>query len=172
MATAAKTNLTGYWTFFCNPKYWAIDAFLSASPFVSDSEYRIASWQREYFSKGQLGVVRVGLDSRSLKHLGGRERLRRGIYAIVEVTGSPIPEKWMLDPSRSPNRSRLCVPIRYIRNYLDRPVLLTAIEHDSVIRSDRYLITGYQAASMPLAKDAFNRVLLYGEEHIGKRGVL
>lgn len=164
----AKTKITGYWTFYCNPKYWAVDEFLlNAEPEVK-SEYRIASWQKNHFEKGQLGVIRVGSDGRTKSQLNGRKKLAKGIYAIVEIIGSPVPQrKSKSDFKISHNKdesSRLVVPIKYIRNYILNPVLFADIENDIIIRSDSYLLNGVQAASMPLLEDTFNRILLYGEE--------
>lgn len=165
----AKTKITGFWTFYCNPKYWAIDEFLlNAEPEVK-SEYRITSWQKNHFEKGQLGVIRVGSDGRSQSQLKGRKKMKKGIYAIVEIIGSPFQQKksksdFKINPNKDES-GRFVVPIKYIRNYIDNPVLFSDIENDIVIKSDSYLLKGIQAASMPLLEDAFNRILLYGEEN-------
>jgi hypothetical protein len=164
----SKTKLTGYWTFFCNPKYWAVDEFLMNIKPNFKSQYRIASWQKEYFSKGQLGVIRVGNDNRNKAELKGRKKLNKGVYAVVEITG--VPFKQVNSKSNFKIRhqkaesNRFIVPIQYKRNYINNPVLFSEIENDFIIKSDRYLLKGIQAASMPLLEDTFNRILLYGEE--------
>lgn len=164
-----KTKITGFWTFFCNPKYWAVDEFLLNIKPNFVSEYRITSWQKNHFEKGQLGVIRVGIDGRNQTQLDGRKKLERGIYAIVEIMGSPVPqvkEKLGFKIEHQKGESgRFVVPIKYIRNYIESPVLFSAIENDIVIRSDLYLLKGVQAASIPLVEDVFNRILLYGEEN-------
>ena len=165
----SKIKATGFWTFYCNPKYWAVDDFLLNIKPNFVSEYRITSWQKKHFGIGQLGVIRVGYDTRSKTQLNGKKRLERGIYAIVEIIGLPFQHK----PANSDFRiehqkgesERLVVPIKYIRIYIEKPVLLSDIENDIVIRSDKYLLKGVQAASMPLIEDVFNRILLYGEEN-------
>ena len=82
-----KTRPTSYWTFFCNPARWQIDEFLASQQ--EEDHYRITRWQSTWFSPGQLGVVRVGVDERTRAQLAGKERLVPGIYAIVQVMGMP-----------------------------------------------------------------------------------
>jgi hypothetical protein len=164
-----KTKITGYWTFFCNPKYWAVDEFLFNIKPNFKSEYRITTWQRNYFEKGQLGVIRVGTDGRNKTQLNGGKKLSKGVYAIVEIIGKPLPQgksKSDFKINQQKNESgRFVVPIKYIRNYIDNPVLFSDFENDIVLKSDLYLLKGIQAASMPLSEDSFNRILLYGEEN-------
>lgn len=164
-----KTKITGYWTFFCNPKYWAIDDFLLKIKPNFKSEYRIASWQKNFFEKGQLGVIRVGTDGRSKAQLNGRKKLNKGIYAIVEIIGSPYQQgKSKSDfkiNQQKDESGRFVVPIKYTRNYIENPILFSDLENDIMIKSDLYLLKGIQAASMPLLEDSFNRILLYGEEN-------
>ncbi|OWV35663.1 hypothetical protein CE489_17060 [Bacillus spizizenii] len=49
---------TGFWTFFCNPKVWAIDDFLSSNQ-IEDT-FSITSWQKEWFKESQQGIISVG----------------------------------------------------------------------------------------------------------------
>jgi hypothetical protein len=165
----SKTKTTGFWTFFCNPKYWAVDEFLLNIEPGFISEYRITSWQKNNFAEGQLGVIRVGSDSRNRTQLRGRKKLDRGIYAIVEIIGMPFQQGSLNSDFKIGHQKgetgRFVVPIKYIRNYINSPILLSDLENDIVIKSDLYLLKGIQAASMPLLEDTFNRVLLYGEEN-------
>jgi hypothetical protein len=162
-----RVQTTGYWTFFCNPKYWAIDSFLSEVNFNPKSQYRITSWQKESFERGQLGVIRVGTDIRTKLELNGRKRLERGIYALVEVDGEPFLTPGTGSSFKIENQkneaARYSVPIRYLNNYIFNPILLSELLHDQVIGQDRYLLKGIQAATMPLQKDTFDRLLLYAE---------
>ncbi len=164
-----KTKTTGYWTFFCNPKYWAVDDFLLKIKPNFKSEYRIASWQKNFFEKGQLGVIRVGTDGRSKAQLNGRKKLDKGVYAIVEIIGSPYQQRKSKSDfkinQQKDESGRFVVPIKYIRNYIENPILFSDLENDIMIKSDSYLLKGIQAASMPLLEDSFNRILLYGEEN-------
>ena len=163
-----NTKFTGYWTFFCNPKYWEVDEFLRDLPHEALSEYRIASWQKQHFEKGQYGVIRVGNDGRSKAQLKGKPKLKKGIYAIVQIVGTPILQANSKTGFRiSKNRDesgRLVVPIKYVRNYIEAPILFSSIENDKSVRNDPYLLKGIQAASMPLLEESFNRILLYGED--------
>jgi len=164
-----KTKITGFWTFFCNPKFWAVDEFLLNIRPNFVSEYRITSWQKNHFEKGQLGVIRVGIDGRNQTQLNGRKKLERGIYAIVEIMGSPVPQvkenSGFKIEHQKDESGRFVVPIKYIRNYIENPILFSDLENDIMIKSDLYLLKGIQAASMPLLEDSFNRILLYGEEN-------
>lgn len=165
----AKIKATGYWTFFCNPKFWDIDEFLSNIEQDFESEYRITSWQKDFFFRGQLGVIRVGNDTRTRKQLGGREKLKKGIYAIVEIIGTPYQQiksesNFRINHQKG-EASRYIVPIKYQRNYILSPILFESIQYDDVIKSDPYLLKGIQAASMPLSEDVLNRILLYGEKN-------
>jgi hypothetical protein len=161
-----KTKLTGFWTFFCNPKYWPIDDFLHNAEQDCVSKYRITSWQKGYFEAGQLGVIRVGADLRTIAERNGRERLQKGIYAIVEIIDLPYIEGGGIFKIEHQKKEsgRWVVPIKYIRNYIKHPVLLANIKDDFIVRKDAYLLKGIQAASMPLDEDAFNQILLYGEQ--------
>lgn len=162
-----KVKITGFWTFFCNPKLWDIQAFLADQGQDFESEYRITSWQKDYFEKGQMGVIRVGADGRTKAQLSGRKKLEKGVYAIVEILGPPYRQKstktFKIEGQKGEN-GRYMVPIKYVRNYIGNPILFSDIEDDAVIRNDWYLLKGIQAASMPLTEEAFNKILLYGED--------
>ncbi|WLR60154.1 DUF3427 domain-containing protein [Guptibacillus hwajinpoensis] len=148
-----KIEPTGFWTFFCNPKKWAIDDFLSKN--IVEDSFSITPWQKDWFKKGQLGVIRVGHDYRNNNQLEGKKKLQRGIYAIVEVTGPPfisadIDEHYYEDT----NQINYRVPIKYRLNLLKEPILLDEFDSHEVIY-DKYLLKGFQASTMPLSPDTF-----------------
>lgn len=155
-----KTKITGYWTFFCSPAKWQIDQSLSTN--IERDNYMITDWQSSYFAAGQIGVIRVGIDKRTKQQLGSNKKLLPGVYAIVEIEGPPIPRQldndghWLQD--EPPAGSRLSVPIRYVLNLLHNPILLPQINLDSTAY-DKYLMDGFQAASMPLNPDVFDRII-------------
>jgi hypothetical protein len=60
---------TPYWVFVCNPKKWAIDRFLDRR-FEHDS-WGIRPADRDRFAPGQLGIVRVGVDRRTVAERNG-----------------------------------------------------------------------------------------------------
>ncbi|MFC1572814.1 HNH endonuclease [Candidatus Eisenbacteria bacterium] len=153
-----KTTPTGYWTFFCNPAKWEIDRFLATGR--TRDHYSITDWQAEWFAPGQLGVIRVGIDRRSKKVLAGRARLRPGVYAIVHVLEHPR-ERGRTDEEfwvsrETPDPTGLVVEVEYVRTLLDSPIHLAALEGEGI--EDRYLLEGFQAASMPLTASSFRRV--------------
>jgi len=158
--TNKKTEATGYWTFFCNPAKWEIDKFLATA--TDDDTYQITNWQRDFFQPGQLGVIRVGIDRRNKKQLAGRPKLESGIYAIVEVQSSPIkremgPDKFWLDWTEE-EKQKPVVKIHFLKNLLTDPILLSTLKNDSEI-DDSYLLQGFQAATMPLTQQSFQRIL-------------
>jgi hypothetical protein len=60
-----KTTITGYWTFFCNPKKFEIDKFWVENTTLD--WWHITEGHRNYFKIGQKGVIRVGNDYRRKK---------------------------------------------------------------------------------------------------------
>lgn len=156
----AKTKPTGYWIFFCNPKRWAIDDFLQSGE-VFDT-FSVTEWQKGWFERGQLGVIRVGWDRRTLKQLSGKKRLQSGIYAIVEILGKPelsASDKtgYWYDNSEG-EKARYRVPIKYLKSLLKRPVCLERLKASN-IHSDKHLMNGFQASTMPLNSETFTYII-------------
>jgi hypothetical protein len=132
-----KTPSTGYWTFFNNPKEWEIDKELKAAGEILS--YRV-SHKLERFNRGDMGVIRVGPDTRSIKVRGKRERLEAGIYAIVQI----------LEPSFDGG-----VQLEIIKNCLNNPVLLDTLKTNKRFK-DEYILKGSpQKSTMPLQKEAY-----------------
>lgn len=152
----SKVDPTGFWTFFCNPRKWAIDDFLTSNK-VEDT-FSITSWQKDWFKEGQLGVIRVGHDSRNKDQLNGKPRLKRGVYAIVEVTGDPFysikKDGFYYEGIENEGYS---VPVKYIRSLFKRPILLENLDLED-IEYDRYLVEGFQASSMPLNPQTLRKI--------------
>lgn len=151
-------DVTGYWTFFCNPAKWEVDRFLENDP--HEMTYMVTTWQADFFQTGQLGVIRVGGDRRTKKILAGRPRLEPGVYAIVEVVGPALtggrePDEYWLDWSEEKS-GRPFVELRILKGLLDDPLLFKDLE--LAAREDPYLVDGFQAASMPLSPSAFRAV--------------
>jgi len=163
-----KTEPTKYWTFFCSPAKWEIDKFLQTN--LSYDDYMITDWQAPWFKPGQLGVVRVGIDKRTKEQLNGRKRLVPGVYAIIEVTGAARArgggDQFWIDKPPSEDQ-RQAVDIRYLRNLLECPLFLDNLKLDPAI-TDKHLLGGFQAASMPLDPGTFNRIvaLAGGDDYV------
>jgi hypothetical protein len=156
-----RVRPTGYWTFFCNPARWDVASFLAGRP--TFDTYMITSWQSKWFRPGQMGLLKVGIDSRRTdKRVGGR-RLESGVYAIVEVASEPavmpstVDKYWLDDADRQAQRLR--VRIRYDTNMLDAPITTAQLKRLPAAAADPYLARGFQASSMPLRADAFRVVL-------------
>ena len=153
-------EVTGYWTFFCNPAKWEIDLFLATN--TEYDKYQVNEWYKDTIKPGQLGIIRVGIDNRLKEQLQGRQKLNFGIYAIVEVLDTP--KKSMDDSNFYLNeedkaQEKFRVKIRYIKNLLDDPLLITTLKQNSIINKDQYLIEGFQRATMPLKKKAFDEII-------------
>ena len=152
-------DFTGYWLFFCNPKKWNIDVFLESGT-IYDT-FTVRDWHKDQFTKGQLGLVRVGHDHRTKDQLNGRERLERGIYAVVEVLREAelkeetVPDYWN-DEDLGGKRYR--VDIKCLNNLLGRPILISDLKTDSY-SYDSHLIDGFQSSTMPLEAESFNRII-------------
>lgn len=164
----AKFNNTGYWIFFCNPKYWQIDEFLETDEI--NSTWRITDWQSEHFQKGQFAVIRVGNDSRTKDELAGKERLKAGIYGIVEIMSQaqPMPDsdgQFWIKPEKY-GEERLRVKIRYVKKLLDNPILLSDLKNLTDFQNEKPLLNGRQASSWSIEKDTFERILKIADSNI------
>lgn len=169
-----KTEITGYWTFYCKPSKWQIDKFLVTNS--NYDTYQITEWQQEFFKPGQLGIIRVGIDSRTKSQLEGREKLKSGVYAIVEILSEPHyrtgePDKYWIGWSDKELKKPI-VDIKILANLLERPLLFEQIKDIPEIYEDKYLIPGFQASTMPLRRETFNKLLgLLGIEEALYNGI-
>jgi hypothetical protein len=153
--------VTGYWTFMCNPAKWQLDRFLEEN--IQYDVWHFNKWFLQDYKPGQLGVIRIGHDNRTKSQLQNHPRLERGVYAIVEIISHPHkrndpPDKFWLKWGAD-DQERPVVDVKYIVNLLKQPILLSEIENDPDIKTDRYLIRGFEAVSMPLNELAFTRLL-------------
>ncbi|PFQ93175.1 HNH endonuclease [Bacillus cereus] len=155
-----KIEPTGLWTFICNPKRWAIDDFLMSGE--TFDTFSIRDSDRDSFAIGDLGIVRVGKDNRTIKQLNGKQKLDSGIYAIVEVIGKPklmaAGKKgyWYEESDRQKTRYR--VPIKYIHNLHEEPILLDTLTELNVTY-DKYLIGGFEGSTIPLNKATYDDII-------------
>lgn len=161
-------NNTGYWIFFCNPKYWQIDEFLETDEI--NSTWRITAWQSKYFQKGQLAVIRVGNDSRTKDELAGKEKLKAGIYGIVEIMSlaqsiSDSDGQFWINPEKY-GEERLRVKIRYVKKLLDNPILLNDLKNLMDFQNDKPLLNGRQASSWSIEKDTFDKIIKIANSNI------
>ncbi len=149
-------EVTGYWIFYCNPLKWEIDRFLTSN--IEYDTYQITEWQKDFFRPGQLGIIRVGNDNRTKEILQGRKKLIPGIYAVVEVLSKA--EKMMASENKFTLSEDLMaehyrVNIRYLKNLIEKPILLSDLKSDGLISQEEPLIKGRQASSWALNKEVF-----------------
>jgi len=163
-----KFNNTGCWIFFCNPKYWQIDEFLETDEVYST--WSITDWQKNYFQKGQFAIIRVGKDSRTKAELNGKERLKAGIYGIVEIMSRamPMPDsdgQFRIQPENNRDE-RLRVKIRYIKKLLDNPILLSDLKNLNDFQNEKPLLNGRQASSWSIEQETFNKIKKLADRYI------
>lgn len=151
---------TGYWMFYCNPKYYPIDDFLNSG------ELKL-TWgthesQRELFNIGDKGIIRVGLDRRTKQRLNGKQKLESGIYAIVQIISIPdyIPDSDSdnCSPRLNPKDYKLRVWMKILKNLFVSPILIENLKNIQETKQDEALIEGRQLYSLPLSKLAFDKI--------------
>lgn len=164
----AKFINSGYWIFFCNPRYWQIDEFLETEEV--NSTWRIPEWQKAYFKKGQLAVVRVGNDTRTKVELAGKTRLQAGVYGIVEIlsVAKLMPDSdsqfWLSKEKYEENRLR--VKIRYRKKLLDAPILLDDLRSRAEFEKEKPLLGGRRVSCWSIRKEAFDAICKLADSHV------
>ncbi|QJA09085.1 EVE domain-containing protein [Romboutsia sp. CE17] len=149
-----------YWTFFANPKQWYIDDFLNSDKCNDEVYYKIRPCDRKNIDIGDKGLIRVGIDHRTKKSLRGKEKLKPGIYAIIEVVSKPEYIKdsdlefYDGDYENSGDKEMWRIKFKIIKNLIDSPIIFNEIENE-VLSRDKYLVKGFQASTMPLIKESF-----------------
>jgi hypothetical protein len=166
----SKFNNTEYWIFYCNPKFWQIDEFFETEEITST--WRITDWQKDYFKKGQFAVIRVGKDTRTNDELAGKERLKAGIYGIVEILSQAMtmPDsdgKFWINPEKY-GEERLRVKIRYVKKLLDNPILLSNLKNLNDFQNEKSLLIGRQASSWSIQKETFDKIIELADSNIEK----
>lgn len=161
-----ETEITGYWTFMCNPQKWEIDKFLATN--TEYDTYKVNDWYKDHVKPGQLGIIRVGVDNRTKKQLGERKKLSPGIYAVVEILDTPIlstdASEFYLN-EEDQGQEELRVKIRYLKNLFNTPLLLVMLKQNEILSRDQYVINGFQRSNMPLRNDTFEEIInLLGTE--------
>lgn len=151
---------TPYWVFVCNPKKWNIDRFFDRN--IEHDTWGIRPSDRHRFAPGQLGIVRVGVDSRTAAERNGNPPLEPGIYALCEVESEAFDgtgagdEFWAPGAGREPGWPT--VRIRYVKVFRDNPLTIERMRNERPNLSP-LLLNGFQAASFPMTSADFNHVL-------------
>ena len=146
-----KKEISGYWMFMCNPNKWEIDRFIESG--VLEDTYSISEYHKDYFRKGQMGIVRMGRDSRPKKKLGTNPRLLPGIYAVVQVLSVPemlVSDKgdyWIDREERL--KPRLRVRLKYLSTHIEDPILLVDLSYTQIAHDDPLLTKGFQVSIFP-----------------------
>lgn len=150
---------TGYWTFFSKPHPWYADCYLKKYP--KEGHHTIRPRRQDDFQRGQLGVLRIGEDTRTLRQRGGRQRLKSGLYAIVEITG-PGQRLSPADTDCFPADSAflqpaLRAPLKILCNLIDQPITVPDLKCAAV--TDPFLISPTQGIHcMPLEESSFQQI--------------
>lgn len=149
-----------YWVLVCNPARWAIDRFLKSG--VINDTWGVRPSDARNFGAGQLAIVRVGVDRRSVAERDGREPLIAGIYAVCEIEGPAFSGTgandayWSGGAGREPGWPT--VNVRYLRNCFSAPLTIERLREERPGVSN-LLIKGFQGASFPISADDFHAVL-------------
>jgi predicted HNH restriction endonuclease len=150
---------TPYWVFVCNPKKWAIDRFLDRR--VEHDSWGVRPSDRDRFAPGQLGIVRVGVDRRTIAERNGGPLLEPGIYALCEVESTAFPATGASDEFWAPGEAREpgwpTVKLRYLRTFVDAPLTIARLRAEAPDISP-LVLNGFQAASFPISADDFHTV--------------
>lgn len=149
-----------YWVFVCNPKRWAVDRFFAEG--ADRDTWGVRPSDAERFAPGQLGILRVGVDTRQATERNGAPPLEAGIYALCEVDSESFPgtgandNYWADGAAREPGWPT--VRIKYLRRYSDNPLTIARLRAEAPDLS-RLLLNGFQAASFPISAEDFGVVM-------------
>ncbi|MGB9150014.1 MAG: EVE domain-containing protein [Burkholderiales bacterium] len=154
-----------YWVFVCNPKKWAIDQFLERQ--IERDTWGVRPSDRARFAPGQLGIIRVGVDRRTVAERKGSPALKPGIYGLCEVESKVFEGSGASDKFWAPGNSRQAgwptVEIRYLKTYRLTPLTIEKLRAERPGVS-QLLLNGFQAASFPIsANDFYSVIELLGE---------
>ena len=166
-SSQAERSTDGYWVLVCNPRKWAIDRFLERGDGQRDT-WGVRPSDSKHFAPGQLAIIRVGVDRRSLGERDGRPTLEAGIYALCEVESTAYAGTGASDSFWAPGAARApgwpTIKIRYLRSYLHRPLTIAKLK-EARPELPKSLLDGLQASSFPISRDDFRAVLeLLGED--------
>jgi HNH endonuclease len=149
---------TGFWIFVSNPKRYPIDAHMRE---YLPKNQGVSSWTVERnadFKRGDLGLVRVGVDARNkatLKRDGASKRLGAGIYAVCKVLGEPSYTLERADDARwTPPKDMPSIPIRYLWWTTTEPLLITEISQEYK-GFNKHILDGLQRKTFPIPEDDF-----------------
>lgn len=169
MRKSNKINYTGYWIFMNNPNNWELDRFLedNLDKTTINLVWTIPKFQKDKFRIGEYGVLRIGKDRRSIEKLNGRKKLASGVYAIVKILSLPYlkekkeiwDEEYNINKESSYLKSNYCINLEVIINLVENPLIFDEIRNIQEIKEDKYLLQGFQKATMPLSKVAFDKIL-------------
>jgi len=162
-ATPSNPNrvpISGYWTFISKPKIWT-DVFKVIAR-EKTFTHQVRSSDIHLIAPGHLGIMRVGVDTRTSLERNGESRREAGVYAIVEIISQAYlrPEEPIanLNQSNEKQRRTHIVDIRFIKKLHDNPLTIDSLKENSNI-SDQYLINSFQGSSIPLNENSFNEVV-------------
>ncbi len=148
-----------YWIFVCNPKKWAIDAFLEQRIEVDSWGVRDADVRR--IAPGQLGFIRVGVDRRTEAERDGRPKLEAGIYALCEVISKAYEaagaDAGFWTKGEEPKFGRPTVRIRYLETYPHSPLTIDELRMH-VPEISKLVLDGFQARSFPISSEDFHKI--------------
>lgn len=152
-----------------NPSNWELDRFLEDITGKKSIKlsWTVPKWQKDKFKICDCGVFRVGKDRRNKNILNGRKKLEAGIYAVGKIISLPhLKEKedlWDLKYNINKDstylKGKYCIDLQITCNLVETPIIFDKIREIKEIKEDKYLIRGFQSATIPLSEEAFHRIL-------------
>jgi hypothetical protein len=154
-----KLPTTGYWIFICDLSLWFADEFLHGPE--NQLDYKISNHHAADFRSGQLGVLRLNDDRRPVRLRRSEQKLRKGIYAILEVTGNahrrPDPDVSFYADAALASELKWRVPVRLIKNLILTPILAEQLPTED--GSFRYIHRALQTATIPIDREALEYIV-------------
>ena len=154
-----KLPTTGYWIFICDLSVWFADEFLHGHE--NQLDYKISNHHAADFRSGQLGVLRLNDDRRPARLRRSEQKLRKGIYAILEVTGNaqrrPDSDVSFYADAALTSELKWRVPVRLIKNLVESPILAVNLPRED--DGFQYIHRALQTATIPIDREAFEYVV-------------
>ena len=157
---ASTVSEQPYWVFVCNPKKWNIDRFLERR--IEHDTWGVRDSDASRFAPGQLALVRVGVDERSVAMRQGRPALEAGIYAVCEVESEAFMAQGAADedwnPGEKPKSPRPTVGIRYLRTFSGNPLTIKRLREEQS-QLNHLILHGFQGRSFPISAADFHTII-------------
>ncbi len=158
---------TGYWLFNCNPAIWDIKSRLQSK--ITKEDWGIPNNRVKQFKKGQLGFIRVALDTRPKRLVN--KKLLSGFYALVEIVDEPFygktknpklffkPTKYTQKVKNVELKTHWRVPINITESFLNSPILISDLKNTEFNFDKGVFQPGQGISVRPIERKSFFELL-------------